>query len=625
MVYDPSLRASWETMHVRTRTALVTLLLNIVLTVLKFIAFALTGSLAILAEAWHSFGDIATSATALLSVRHQARLSERSEDATPPASASSEPAPRRGRLACVLRAAGRPFARLWTLEPEQKAALVIGLFLAGIGVSVMYRVLGADPTEVLRPLPAGIAFLVFSLASYAVSRFELGVGEAEGSPALVADGMHARADAVATLLTGLSLIAYHFGANMDRAVAGILGVIILSFAAETLVNLVLGVARGEPRYALRHRTHDLVAALADPRSLVRGWRYLHTHLDGGGRFAHRLGRGLRAAPWLAGAVLLLLYASTARYSVAPEQQALVERFGRSRASAAPAGPGLHLKAPWPIDRAVRVTTGRVRQLSVGNCTSDTSVPLIWTRRHGTDEVFVSGDNNFFYPCVVIHYRVGDPHAFHYGAVEPERLLQDVALGVVTARFASRDFYRLALDDREVFDDETRAVTQLALDELGAGIELVDVMVKDVHPPRDVAPSFEGVVAAMQDHQAFINEAESYRNRAIPEARAGAVRLRAEARAYVADHKTRSEGDAARFRMRRQAFDADRGVTRERLYLEAMGRALVGRRKVLVCPDCGQPDIWLDETVSDPPRPQQPDVDQAEGGRGEAGRPSRSRR
>ena len=83
-------------MHIRTRTALVTLILNTVLTVLKFAAFAFTGSLAILAEAWHSFGDIATSATALLSVGRQARrvsLDEGNEavsEAEPPAESPAE-------------------------------------------------------------------------------------------------------------------------------------------------------------------------------------------------------------------------------------------------------------------------------------------------------------------------------------------------------------------------------------------------------------------------------------------------------------------------------------------------------------------------------------------------------
>ncbi len=614
-----------EPMQVRTRTALVTLLLNTVLTVLKFVAFVFTGSLAILAEAWHSFGDIATSATALLSVHRQARK-DRAEAAsadpeeTDPAKAAPEgtdpeeaeqgdPAQAPVRRGVFRRAAAfavRPVVWLartfWRLQPEQKAALVIGLVLAVIGVMVLRKVLGAESTAVERPLVAGIAFLVFSLASYAVSRFELGVGKSEGSPALVADGLHARADAVATFLTGCSLIAYHFGTNVDRPVAGLLGLIILSFAAETLVNLVLGAVRGERRYVLRVHTADVVGALADPRTLARAYMYVRRRLERGGAGLRAVGRVLRVVPWLVAAAALLGYASTARYSVRPDELALVERFGRVMNADAPAEPGLHFKAPWPVDRVYRVPASRVRHLAVGNQTRDATVPMIWTRQHGTDESFVTGDNTFFYPYVVLHWRVADVHTYRYGVGEPERVLENLALVEMTRRFATEDLYGIALESRQELDRELTATIQASLDEVGVGIELVDVMIKDVHPPRDVARSYEGVVAAMQDHETFVDAAQSYRNKAIPEARAEAVRQEAQAHAYVAENTTRSEGDAARFRAREEAFDTNRAVTRDRLYLDAMARALAGRRKVLVCPACGQPDIWLDQTVSRPPKP-----------------------
>ncbi|MDP7113465.1 MAG: FtsH protease activity modulator HflK, partial [Myxococcota bacterium] len=452
-----------------------------------------------------------------------------------------------------------------------------------------------------RPLVAGIAFLLFSLASYAVSRFELGVGSAEGSPALVADGLHARADAVATFLTGCSLIAYYFGTDVDRPVAGLLGLIILSFAAETLVNLLLGVARGESRYVLRIHTADVVGALADPRSLVRAYRRAYARLAQGGAFSQAAGRLLQAAPRLALVLFLLGYASTALYTVRPQEQAVVERFGRVPDGGGAVEPGLHLKLPWPVDRVHRVPSRRIRHLPVGNRTRDASVPMIWTRQHGTDDTFVSGDNNFIFPYLVIHWRVADVHAYRYGAAEPERLLENVAVTEITRRFAGTDFYRIALERRAELDQEMTRSIQASLDDLGVGIEVVDVVLKDIHPPRDVARSFEGVVAAMQDRETFVSMAEGYRNKTIPEARAEGVRQVAQAQAYVAENKTRSEGDAARFRAREEAYRSNRAVTRDRMYLDAMSRALTGRRKVLICPSCGQPDIWLDQTVSQPPK------------------------
>ena len=572
--------------NTRSRTALVTLLLNTALTVLKFVAFAFTGSLAILAEAWHSFGDIATSATALLSVRQQARREIRDDE--PPDAAP---------------ATINIFRRIWALQPEQKAAFIIGLFLAAIGIALLRKVATSEATEVARPLVAGIGFLVFSVASYAVSRFELGVGKAEGSPALVADGMHARADAVATLLTGGSLILYYFGINIDRLMAGVLGLVILSFAAETLVNLVIGAVRGEERYVMRHRTTDVIGAVLDPRLLGRAWGRLGGRLSRGGPLAQGMGRALGATPWVLGAVVVLLYGSTCLYSVAPQEQAVVERLGRVASTDAVAGPGLHLKAPWPIDQVFRVESRRIRTLAAGNETRDATVPMIWTRQHGTDEVFVSGDNNFFYPYIAVHYRVSDVYAYRYAVAEPDRVLEDIALRVMTSLFAQHSFYEAALEERAELADEVHDMVQREADESSLGLEIVHVVVNDIHPPRDAARSFEGVVAAMQDHQTLVNQALGYRTQKIPEARSTAVRRVAEAHAYVADNKIRSEGDATRFKLRRSAYARGRAVTRQRLYLDAMVSALKGRRKVLISPDAGQPDLWLDDSVAPPPRAQ----------------------
>jgi modulator of FtsH protease HflK len=680
-------------MNVRSRTALVTLLLNTVLTVLKFVAFAFTGSLAILAEAWHSFGDIATSAAALLSVRRQAHLEQTAELAPMPPPVTplgvdssvtlESPSPELAAADTVdmpldsgewdrdsmevpewpgatgdpddefeeildggaespeadrdahrplpdsrwrrafgrpplswLAAAGRAVARfsnaVWSLKPEQKAALVIGLFLAGIGIALLRKVVGAEPTVVERPLVAGIGFLVFSLASYAVSRVELGVGAAEGSAALTADGMHARADAVATLLTGVSLILYWFGFNIDRLMAGVLGLIILSFAAETLVNLLVGVLRREERYVLHHRTTDVLGALVEPSVLMAAWARLRARMDRGGALLQGLSRVLRSLPYAVAAVALLLYASTAVFAVPPESEAVVEHFGRVAKPASPSQPGLHLKWPWPIDRVERIDSQRIRDLSAGNRTRDASVPMIWTRQHGTDEVFVSGDNNFFYPYLVVQYRVADVYDYRYSVAEPDRMLENLILQTMTDVFARRSFYGAALEERDSLGQLIWTECQAELDGMDTGIEIVDLVVKDVHPPRDVARSFESVVAAMQDHRTVVNQAEGYRNQKIPEARADAVRRLAEAHAYVAENKTRSEGDASRFTARREAYARGRAVTRQRMYLEAMVRALAGRRKVIISPAAGQPDLWLDETVAPPPRKKRSKGDDDEG-------------
>jgi len=58
-------------MTIKERTAGISILANVILTILKFVAFSFTGSIAVLAEAWHSFSDITTSILVFMSVREK--------------------------------------------------------------------------------------------------------------------------------------------------------------------------------------------------------------------------------------------------------------------------------------------------------------------------------------------------------------------------------------------------------------------------------------------------------------------------------------------------------------------------------------------------------------------------
>ena len=80
-------------MSVKTKAALTTLSLNVLLTALKFLLFFFSGSLAVLAEAWHSFSDIATSFLVLLAVHREEKGG--AEKAAP---AGGEQAPDKGKI-----------------------------------------------------------------------------------------------------------------------------------------------------------------------------------------------------------------------------------------------------------------------------------------------------------------------------------------------------------------------------------------------------------------------------------------------------------------------------------------------------------------------------------------------
>ncbi|NJM37804.1 MAG: hypothetical protein HC845_08100, partial [Akkermansiaceae bacterium] len=95
--------------------------------------------------------------------------------------------------------------------------------------------------------------------------------------------------------------------------------------------------------------------------------------------------------------------------------------------------------------------------------------------------------------------------------------------------------------------------QTELDRERSGIRVEQVYLRDVHPPVQVAPSFQEVLAAMEEKEAMLHDAESY-------ARDYGTRAGGEAREIIvkaesgATHRlARAQGEMVRFDLRRDAW------------------------------------------------------------------------
>ncbi len=560
-------------MDIRVRTALLSTLLNTLLTGVKFLLYFLSGSMAILAEAWHSLADIATSLLVFFGVQRSGARKEPAEAGT--ADGREAEAPRRGSLLEFLISIG------------------IGLLLLCVGIVLLRRAILAEPRTIRNALTAGFLFILFSLGSYFVSYFEIRIGKREGSVGLVSDGMHARADMVASLLTGFALILYFLGWNIDRWVAGLIALLILSFSVETIFNVVRAYTLRDTGELFRYKSYQIIGLAMERQHLRKASEKMRSFLE------NRMGRSrfMQAVCGVFPALPVILIAaglvSTTLFSVAVNEQAVVERFGKPLSLEAPVGPGLHLKLPWPVDRVRKAKTAYIDELNIGNVTDQGTLALLWTRKHGTEEPFLSGDNNFFYPYIVLHYRIKDIFQYLYRNTDPRMLIDEVAHGVATRLFARESYYRIAASDRANLEQAMLDRLQAALDELECGVELVTVNFKDIHPPIPVADSFEKVIAGYQEKQRIINQARGYENRVKPDGRARSYRQGEEAESYIVDRRKRAEGEAARFALSVPDSAGEKALTMTRIYLKTVEDTLKYKRKVLVDPKAGEPDLWMD--------------------------------
>ena len=114
-----------------------------------------------------------------------------------------------------------------------------------------------------------------------------------------------------------------------------------------------------------------------------------------------------------------------------------------------------------------------------------------------------------------------------------------------------------------------------------GIVLTDVNFKDARPPAEVKDAFDDAIAAQEDEERFIREAEAYQREIEPTARGRVTRMTQEAEAYKERVTLEAQGEIARFERLLPEYQAAQEVTRQRLYIEAMEEVLGSTSKVLV--------------------------------------------
>jgi HflK protein len=587
-------------MTTKTKAAAISLGIIVGITAVKFIFYFLSGSIAVLSEAWHSFSDIATTSLVLISIlrQNQKTLHKRGvsgNDVAKPASKLSS-----NRLICAYR---------WfrAIDTEMKIAGVISLFLLSVSSLILWNALFGEPVVVSNALLTGIIFIILSFGSFFLYRFQTSAAATEGSAALSADSLHNKADMVISLLTGFSLIIYTLGINIDRWTGAFIALFILSMALEMAVNVALSLIKGDSRLTKAHSFSTILVALFSPQAYHTAFAYTDSHLGLSEktkqsiRVTHRLLR--ISTVWMlriATLTLVLVYLATIFYTVGINQEAFVSRFGRILEPDRSLQPGLHVRMPWPIDRITAVDTKTIRSIAVGNTSKEVSA-MIWSKEHGDNRLFLTGDNNLFLPYLVMHYRIEEPYLYQF-AYKPgaaDKLLEMVAYRILNDFFVKNTYYDIALDKREHWLFEAQKRIQLEMDSLRTGIEVVALCLKDLHPPIQVAGTYEDVVAAQQVREQYINNAQKYYNTKIPGERSAALKTILQAESYAIQKTKETQGKARNHLLRLEGYRTGGDTMRRLLVLKAAEKALQGKRKIVVDPKSGLSGrmIYIEEFIS----------------------------
>ena len=163
-----------------------------------------------------------------------------------------------------------------------------------------------------------------------------------------------------------------------------------------------------------------------------------------------------------------------------------------------------------------------------------------------ESLMLSGDENIVDVNFVVFWRIQDATKYLFNIQNPETTVKEVAESAMREVVGQSDIQPLLTGARQQTEQAVQKLMQNVLDHYGAGVHVDQVQLQKVDPPSQVIDAFRDVQAAATDKERLQNEAASYANRIVPEARGEAERILQGARAYKEQTVAEATGQTARF-------------------------------------------------------------------------------
>jgi membrane protease subunit HflK len=361
--------------------------------------------------------------------------------------------------------------------------------------------------------------------------------------------------------------------------------------------------------------------------------------------------------------LVVLYLMSSFVVIGPGQAGVVERYGLAVRDLSP---GLHTKWPWPIEKVYVHPVDQIQRLSIGYKAGEDDhdkAAFLWGEKHYEEEydllVAVQTDSSeqetgevpvsIVQANVPIQYRISDVRKFIYNHADSRELLEAICYRELTRYAVSA---KIEADDADALNEpgskksllgagrmaaakELQQRIQDAVDKADLGVEIVLLGLQGVHPPAEVAKAYEEVVAAIQEKQATVLNAQAKKNQVLTELGGSVAEVDAlynlalnferskeqgdeqkteqlrrelqtaftnvkgevfktlrQAESYAFERINLAQGDGLRFAGQLQAYQASPEIYKKLQRLMALEETLGGVRKYIVVTDDEDAQVYI---------------------------------
>ncbi len=288
---------------------------------------------------------------------------------------------------------------------------------------------------------------------------------------------------------------------------------------------------------------------------------------------------------------ILLYLLSGIFTIAPEQEGIITRFGKYNRTI---GPGLHYRIPYPVENLFKETVTRVRTLKIGidsanidnNFKIDTTSKSLYLavsdgKNRLQEGLILTGDENIIDMHFEIQWKIKDLKDYVFRVKDPIKTITDVSQSVIREVVAQNTLADIITKGRAIIESSTAESLQNILDEYNSGVSIIAVQMLRADPPLPVIDAFRDVQTARVNKESEINLAESYKNDITPKARGNAQKVLQDAEAYSTETITKAEGQVSRFNSVYEQYKNAKYITRKRIYIETLEEIFNGMDKIII--------------------------------------------
>lgn len=225
----------------------------------------------------------------------------------------------------------------------------------------------------------------------------------------------------------------------------------------------------------------------------------------------------RIIPYSVMGVALALWLSTGIVQVETYQQGALYRLGKLKDTLTP---GVHITLPVPFDKVEMYDTETINEITVGYLSQEATDNL-WTEAHGNNEykLLLGGGNELVSINLRIEYKIDDLNSYLRCSSAPASLLESAAYETVTAVTINSDLDTMLAADRTAFSDSFAANLRERISKYNTGLDIVSVVIESIHPPVEIADSYQGIISAGIQAEQLLLEAEGKAGVKVAEAEA----------------------------------------------------------------------------------------------------------